>query len=140
MASFQKLYIFNQEFKINFYAPLPWHGTCFLKFKEPRGNNMVAIETYQIIIVMVFLGLLLALQMWVRTNPKRFTKVQSSRNIQIIEVTAISPQERVTLLRSGGQEFLIFTSKTSGSSMVQIASPPKEQVIAPTIETFGAAQ
>ena len=101
---------------------------------------MVAIETYQIVIVLVFLGLLFALQIWLRKNPKRFLKHQLSRNIQVIEVSPLSPQERLTLVRASGQDFLLYTSKTSGCALLQVPSANKEPSYAPILTTAGETQ
>ena len=100
---------------------------------------MVAIEAYQILIVVVFLGLLFAVQVWLRKNPKRFIKHQTSRLIKVMEVTHISPQERVTLVHASGQEFLIYTSKASGSAMIQITPPTTEAAVTHSGAVLGTA-
>lgn len=87
---------------------------------------MVAINPFsyeQVTIIFIFLSILLGVLLFVRKNRGRFTiKLQNEKAIFVMEDTAISPSERLRLIKVGDEIFLMASGKGVSAQLVKLAS------------------
>ena len=87
---------------------------------------MVAINPFsyeQVTIIFIFLSILLGILLFVRKNRGRFSiKLQNEKAIFVMEDTAISPSERLRLIKVGDEIFLMASGKGVSAQLVKLAS------------------
>ena len=87
---------------------------------------MVAINPFsyeQVTIIFIFLSILLGVLLFVRKNRGRFTiKLQNEKAIFVMEDTAISPSERLRLIKVGDEIFLMASGKGVSAQLVKLDS------------------
>ena len=87
---------------------------------------MVAINPFsyeQITIIFIFLSILLGILLFVRKNRGRFSiKLQNEKAIFVMEDTAISPTERLRLIKVGDEIFLMASGKGVSAQLVKLDS------------------
>ena len=87
---------------------------------------MVAINPFsyeQVTIIFIFLSILLGILLFVRKNRSRFSiKLQNEKAIFVMEDTAISPSERLRLIKVGDEIFLMASGKGVSAQLIKIAS------------------
>lgn len=84
------------------------------------GAIMSDIQPFQILILLMFLGVLLTAQFIIKRLVAHGKVVPFQSEIQIGETLRVSPKERLHLVTVKGQSFLLFISKTGASSIQQI--------------------
>ena len=73
---------------------------------------MDIIRPDQYVIIILFLGILGILWLWVRMNKAGLnTRINQGKRIKISEVSAITPLDRVMIIKVDEKEYLIFKSK-----------------------------
>ena len=87
---------------------------------------MVAINPFsyeQVTIIFIFLSILLGILLFVRKNRGRFSiKLQNEKAIFVMEDTAISPSERLRLIKVGDEIFLMASGKGVSAQLVKLDS------------------
>ena len=87
---------------------------------------MVAINPFsyeQVTIIFIFLSILLGVLLFVRKNRGRLSiKLQNEKAIFVMEDTAISPSERLRLIKVGDEIFLMASGKGVSAQLVKLAS------------------
>ena len=87
---------------------------------------MVAINPFsyeQVTIIFIFLSILLGILLFVRKNRSRFSiKLQNEKAIFVMEDTAISPSERLRLIKVGDEIFLMASGKGVSAQLVKLDS------------------
>ena len=87
---------------------------------------MVAINPFsyeQVTIILIFLSILLGILLFVRKNRGRFSiKLQNEKAIFVMEDTAISPSERLRLIKVGDEIFLMASGKGVSAQLVKLNS------------------
>lgn len=87
---------------------------------------MVAINPFsyeQVTIIFIFLSILLGILLFVRKNRGRLSiKLQNEKAIFVMEDTAISPSERLRLIKVGDEIFLMASGKGVSAQLVKLAS------------------
>ena len=87
---------------------------------------MVAINPFsyeQVTIIFIFLSILLGVLLFVRKNRGRLSiKLQNEKAIFVMEDTAISPSERLRLIKVGDEIFLMASSKGVSAQLVKLDS------------------
>lgn len=87
---------------------------------------MVAINPFsyeQVTIIFIFLSILLGILLFVRKNRGRFSiTLQNEKAIFVMEDTAISPSERLRLIKVGDEIFLMASSKGVSAQLVKLDS------------------
>ncbi len=85
---------------------------------------MVAINPFsyeQVTIIFIFLSILLGILLFVRKNRGRFSiTLQNEKAIFVMEDTAISPSERLRLIKVGDEIFLMASSKGVSAQLVKL--------------------
>ena len=87
---------------------------------------MVSINPFsyeQVTIIFIFLSILLGVLLFVRKNRGRFSiKLQNEKAIFVMEDTAISPSERLRLIKVGDEIFLMSSGKGISAQLVKLDS------------------
>ena len=87
---------------------------------------MVSINPFsyeQVTIIFIFLSILLGILLFVRKNRGRFSiKLQNEKAIFVMEDTAISPSERLRLIKVGDEIFLMASGKGVSAQLVKLDS------------------
>ena len=87
---------------------------------------MVAINPFsyeQVTIIFIFLSILLGILLFVRKNRGRFSiKLQNEKAIFVMEDAAISPSERLRLIKVGDEIFLMASGKGVSAQLVKLDS------------------
>ena len=87
---------------------------------------MVAINPFsyeQVAIIFIFLSILLGVLLFVRKNRGRLSiKLQNEKAIFVAEDTAISPSERLRLIKVGDEIFLMASGKGVSAQLVKLDS------------------
>ncbi len=87
---------------------------------------MVSINPFsyeQVTIIFIFLSILLGVLLFVRKNRGRFSiKLQNEKAIFVMEDTAISPSERLRLIKVGDEIFLMASGKGISAQLVKLDS------------------
>ncbi len=87
---------------------------------------MVSINPFsyeQVTIIFIFLSILLGVLLFVRKNKGRFSiKLQNEKAIFVMEDTAISPSERLRLIKVGDEIFLMASGKGISAQLVKLDS------------------
>ena len=87
---------------------------------------MVAINPFsyeQVTIIFIFLSILLGVLLFVRKNRGRLSiKLQNEKAIFVMEDTAISPSERLRLIKVGDEIFLMASGKGISAQLVKLDS------------------
>ena len=87
---------------------------------------MVAINPFsyeQVAIIFIFLSILLGVLLFVRKKRGRFSiKLQIEKAIFVMEDTAISPSERLRLIKVGDEIFLMASGKGISAQLVKLDS------------------
>ena len=87
---------------------------------------MVSINPFsyeQVTIIFIFLSILLGVLLFVRKNRGRLSiKLQNEKAIFVMEDTAISPSERLRLIKVGDEIFLMASGKGVSAQLVKLAS------------------
>ena len=87
---------------------------------------MVAINPFsyeQVAIIFIFLSILLGVLLFVRKNRGRLSiKLQNEKAIFVMEDTAISPSERLRLIKVGDEIFLMASGKGVSAQLVKLDS------------------
>ena len=85
---------------------------------------MVAINPFsyeQVTIIFIFLSILLGILLIVRKNRGRFSiKLQIEKAIFVMEDSAISPSERLRLIKIGDETFLMASGKGVSAQLVKL--------------------
>ena len=85
---------------------------------------MVAINPFsyeQVAIIFIFLSILLGVLLFVRKNRGRLSiKLQNEKAIFVAEDTAISPSERLRLIKVGDEIFLMASGKGVSAQLVKL--------------------
>ena len=85
---------------------------------------MVAINPFsyeQVTIIFIFLSILLGVLLFVRKNRGRLSiKLQNENAIFVMEDTAISPSERLRLIKVGDEIFLMASGKGVSAQLVKL--------------------
>ena len=87
---------------------------------------MVSINPFsyeQVTIIFIFLSILLGILLFLRKNRGRFSiKLQNEKAIFVMEDTAISPSERLRLIKVGDEIFLMASGKGISAQLVKLDS------------------
>ena len=82
---------------------------------------MVESSMTQLLIVAGFLALLIAVQVVVRRHAKGIgVKLGRGREIRLLEVTALGPNQRLSLVEVNGQRVLILTGRNSAGVILAL--------------------
>lgn len=94
---------------------------------------MAQVSVTQIIVVVGFLAALIAVQIVLQRNARGIGKrLGRGREIQMVEVTALGPNDRLSLVEADGQRILVLTGRHgAGAFMVLGASQNDHAAEAP---------
>ena len=91
---------------------------CLLLEKE-TGMQIQDISLTQIIVVLIFLGILIVLQQLLKNNKFSFQNhLNKNKRIRFIDDLGLSNTERVRLLRVDDKEYLYFSAKGSSPTII----------------------
>lgn len=70
------------------------------------------VQASQIITVVVFLAALIAVRFWIIQQRGRLAgRLRPGKTLEVVEVLALGPQERLTLVRVGAQQVLVHSPR-----------------------------
>lgn len=75
----------------------------------------------QVIVVVIFIAALLAVQVLVRRNAGGLGKrLARDRDLHLVEVLAIGPNERLSVVETGGQRIMVLTGRQGAGALLPL--------------------
>jgi len=91
---------------------------------------MAEVSLTQVIVVVGFLAVLIAIQIVLRRNAQGIgSRLGRGREIRLVEVTPIGQHERICLVEVDGQRILVLTGRQGAGAFLQLG-----QVAQPTAQ------
>jgi flagellar biogenesis protein FliO len=92
---------------------------------------MSEVSLTQVIVVVGFLAVLIAVQIVLRRNAHGIgNRLGRGREIRVVEVTAIGPNDRLCLVETGGQRILVLTGRHGAGAFLHLGpQPPTASVV-----------
>jgi flagellar biogenesis protein FliO len=86
-----------------------------------KGKVMAEPGWTQVIVVVVFIAALLAVQVLVRRNAGGLGKrLARGRDLHLIEVLSIGPNERLSVVETGGQRIIVLTGRQGAGALLSL--------------------
>lgn len=83
------------------------------------------VNISQVLTVGAFLGLLLALRIWIGQRRGAITaRLRPGRMLEVLEVLPLGPQERLTLVRMGARQVLVHSARSGPAQMLALDLDP----------------
>lgn len=91
---------------------------------------MVQVSLTQIIVVVVFLAALIAVKIVLQRNARGIGKrLGRGREIQVVEVTVLGPNDRLSLVEVDGQRILVLTGRHGVGAFMVLGPATQENTV-----------